>query len=204
MLFIDVDAVSKLAHWNILPLLTQFTDLPWSSMSSIPSLLHRARRAVKTPDGKLFRCSEAAVLAQETLIRMTEAPEPNVDLVANLGAYPDIDPGEAILLALATTKDDSFLLTGDKRALRRLAATDLAGQFVGRIVVIEQVLMRCLNDLGRDRLLKHVCPYRDIDKAVSICLGSTCDAKTHDIEAGLASYVAEIDGLASPTFLRHF
>lgn len=202
MLYVDVDAVSKLAHWNILPLLPHITGLPWHGMASVSSLKHRAHRAIEKLDGKVFHTVKAATIAKEALIQMQEAGEPDVDLLTALGSYKDIDPGEAVLLSLATGDDSSFLLTGDKRALRRLAKTEFAGRFSGRIVVVEQVLLHCLQYQGRDWVLQHVCPHRQIDKAISICLGSTCEASATDIEQGLTSYIGEIDRLFTPTFLR--
>lgn len=202
MLYIDVDAVSKLAHWKVLPLLPEITGLPWSSMSSVSSLKHRAHRAIERLDGKLFRSAEAAATAKNALVQMPEAPEPAPDLLAALAGYPDIDSGEAILLALTAQAEDAFLLTGDKRALRRLAQTPLSGRFAGRILLVEQVLMRCLKNPGRLWLLANVCPHREIDKAISICLGSACDASAANIEMGLGSYIAEINALSDPSFLR--
>jgi len=201
-LFIDVDAVAKLAHWNVLPLLPQILGVPWSAMAAVPSLIHRTHRAVTTPDGKLFRTSAAAATAKAALEQMTDPGVPDSTLLESLSAFPDIDPGEAILLALTAQTEGAALLTGDKRALRRLSKTPLAKKFSERIVVIEQVLQSTLKLKGRDWFLANVCPSREIDKAIAISLGSDCTVSQSNLEAGLASYIGEMEALANPSLVR--
>lgn len=63
MLFIDADALAKLAHWQILPILPTITGMTWNRMATISSLKHRAHRASTKPDGRLFHCPHAAAVS---------------------------------------------------------------------------------------------------------------------------------------------
>lgn len=201
MLYVDVDSLSKLAHWNILALLPALTGQPWTSMSTVSSLRHRARRAIENPDGKLFITSMAAKNALKALEQMAVLDEPNPKVLAAFSESKDIDPGEAILMAQTLKSGGGILVTGDKRAIRGLAKMAVAIQFSERILILEQIVMKCLNSKGRQWLLDNVCPHRAIDKAIAACLGSTCQAPDLDIIQGLTSYIHEMEVLHSPSLL---
>lgn len=201
MLFIDADALSKLAHWNILPMLPELAATPWSGMATVSSIKFRALRATTAPDGKLFRCPQAAARSVEAIQQMATLGAPDATVLATFADLPEIDPGEATLLALMATSAEDRLLTGDKRALRRLAQLPDAQRWSGRIFTVEQVVACCLHFKGRDWLLEAACPYREMDKAIANCLGSLCDASAPSIREGLTSYIREMDELYSPTLL---
>lgn len=201
MLFIDADALSKLAHWKILPLLPSLTGIPWSQTATVSTLKYRAHRACTKPDGRLFHCPDSAVIACDLIARMVDAGSPDAALVAPLAGIPDIDPGEAALLALTLQNPGSHFLTGDKRALRGLAPLTLAAQWQDRIWMVEQVVESCLHQHGRDWLLKHVCPFRTLDTAVAMCMGSACSASHADMQAGFTSYIGEIQALRTPSLI---
>jgi len=201
MLFIDVDAACKLAHWNILPLLPELTGIPWSEMATVSSLKYRAQQAANKPDGKLFQSIEAAKTVVFAVEAMSPAGTPDPEMLALLSAIPQIDPGEAVLLALLARDTANKLLTGDKRAIRALAANAAAKHFEGRLICIEQILDNALRLNGRDWFLANVCPNRSIDKAVSMILGSRCDAQLEILNAGIQSYVNELIRLRDPSIL---
>jgi len=201
MLFIDADALSKLAHWNILAVLPELASTPWSGMATVSSIRFRALKATTVPDGKLFRCPKAAARSVEAIQKMSPLAAPDATLLATFAAVPDIDPGEATLLALVASGPEDRLLTGDKRALRSLARLPEASRWCGRIFTVEQVIACGLKSKGRDWLLQGACPFRDMDKAVANCLGSSCDASETSIREGLASYIREMDRLHDPSLL---
>lgn len=201
MLYVDADALSKLSHWNILPLLPELTGYSWHDIATISSLKHRAARAQEKPDGKLFHSVEAAKMACICISQMGQMSEPNTDVMALLSESQQIDSGEALLLAVAANDPNGCLLTGDKRALRALSQHNSAFLFVGRILVIEQIIFACLQAKGRDWLLENVCPYKHADKAISFILGSQCDGSMESIVEGINSYVDEIVRLYNPSLL---
>jgi hypothetical protein len=201
MLYVDVDALCKLAHWNILPSLSDITGHSWNNIVTMSSLRYRANRAMDCPDGKLFHSSTAAKLAHAYICKMGAPSELQSEILATLADSQQIDTGEALLLSMTANDSHGQFLTGDKRALRALSKLDCASLFVGRILIIEQIISNCLQNQGREWLLMNVCPYNHIDKAVSTILGSRCDGSFESIEAGIVSYIDEIAGLHNPSLL---
>ncbi len=201
MFYIDVDALCKLAHWGILPDLPLLLNSSWDQMATVSSLRYRVERAIKSPDGRLFRTKEAAISANDCIKKMAQPGCPDENLLVQLVEIPQVDPGEAVQLALAAMDPNGIFITGDKRALRAIGTHQLSLKFTGKVICVEQLLMCCLDVKGRDWLLSHVCPMREIDKAVSIVLGSRCDAQPDDLKTGLESYINEIRSFCNPPLL---
>lgn len=201
MLVIDVDAVSKLAHWNILPIVPNLTGYQWNQISTVSSLIHRARRSLDELDGRLFHSVEAAQSAVAAIEQMSSLPPISPGHLEILSTSPQIDSGEALLLSAIAELQSGCFLTGDKRALRALAKTSVALNFSAKIIPIEYMVWGCLELKGRDWVLENICPFRSVDKAIGITLGSRCDATSEAIVDGLASYVGEIQALYDPSFL---
>uniref|UniRef100_E6QVN0 Uncharacterized protein n=1 Tax=mine drainage metagenome TaxID=410659 RepID=E6QVN0_9ZZZZ len=122
--------------------------------------------------------------------------------MAALAESEQIDSGEALLLAVASTDAKGCILTGDKRALRALALHGCASIFVGTILVIEQIIFECLQVKGREWILENICPYKNVDKAISNILGSQCDGSMESIVEGINSYITELVRLHDPRLLR--
>ncbi|WP_334001579.1 hypothetical protein [Burkholderia gladioli] len=201
MLYVDVDALCKLAHWNVLPHLPELIGHPWGEMATVTSLRYRTQRCIEKPDGKKFHSTDAAASLAAHLELMAQIGMPDPDLLAELAAIPQIDEGEAVLLSLVLSSPNSKILTGDKRALRGLAENDACQKFAGRIILIEQVLGACLSRKGHAWLLANVCPYKHIDRAIGAILGSRCDANMDSLKEGFQSYIGEIGRLYDPTML---
>jgi len=201
-LFIDVDAICKLAHWQLLDKLPTLLGVPTSNCITLSSVQYRAQRCVSKVDGKLFRTVEAAQ-AVLTAVQSMRAP---LDATAfELTVFEDasnIDPGEAVLFAATMANPGSRLLTGDKRALRAVAElAKVRSELVGRVVMVEHVLLAALDAYGLDWLRTHVCPQVAVDKTISICMGSRCDAPEPAVRGGFESYLNEIRGACDPTIL---
>jgi hypothetical protein len=199
--YLDVDALAKLAHWNILQILPNLLQTTWAEIATVTSVRYRAAAAVKEPNGKLFRCKEAAMQALDCIAKMSPLPEPDSALLDQLVGVHGIDPGEAILLASTASTAEGVFITGDKRALKAIAKHSLASSVEGKILCLEQVLMLCLGAQGREWLLSNLCPWRQIDTAVSMVLGNGCDATESNLSIGLESYIGEIKRLRHPPLL---
>ncbi len=202
MLYVDVDAFCKLAHWNILPLLADLTNHQWDNIATVSSLRYRATRAAEKPDGKLFYTADAAKIACKCIGQMGQLPEPNPETLVLFDEIPQIDPGEAVLLSLTIEDQSGCFLTGDKRALRALSHLKCAVSLTHRVVTVEQILLLCLEKMGETWFMEHVCPYRHIDKAIYIIMGSQCSGTELSIREGLESYINEISQLCNPTLTK--
>lgn len=203
MLLIDADALSKLAHWNLLAEVVHATNAEWSQSATFGSLLHRSRRSIEKPDGKLFRSAEAAGRAVSALKMMLPLPEVNASELSWVQGVSAIDPGEALLIAVARREASARILTGDKRALRALANLERSVWMpvAGKVILVEQVLLSCLNRHGIEWLRERVCPAFDFDKTVEIVMGSRCDTPTEAVRDGLTSYIREIRDIVAPSLI---
>lgn len=201
MLFVDVDALSKLANWNLLPLVSDILQTPWSKISTISSLRHRAQACLVKPDNKLFHTTHAAQIALDCISKTTTCPIPNSDVLEAFSRVAQIDAGEAVLFSLVMNYPDARLLTGDKRALRALANHEFSSNFDGKIVCLEQVIKLALFEYGREWLLASVSPLAQIDKTIRIVLGSNYDATEEQMHEALDSYIRELKKLKNPPLL---
>lgn len=187
----DIDVVSKLAHWRLLDVLPIIFSCKEADIATLPSLIHRAKKACTKPD-KIFRDVETATYAFNFLQLMGELPPPDGDAVSILQRYPKIDAGEAVLLAIAFKTEKALLATGDKNAIQSLYPVYQAGQFSnlkGRLICIEQILKCCLQHLGLVALQDKIKLSLDHDMAVKSIFGSRCDAPIESVESGLNSYI---------------
>ncbi|WP_369091421.1 hypothetical protein [Massilia sp. X63] len=132
---------------------------------------------------------------------MSAMPVPDVTVLGSLNGIAQVDPGEAILIAVCLNNPTSLFITGDKRALRAVAKHPLAARLAGKVALVEQVLKLCLEQKGREWLLANIQEHRGIDKAISMIVGSRCDASLENLNTGLASYISEIKTLCNPSMV---
>jgi hypothetical protein len=202
-LYVDVDAVAKLAHWQLLEHLPSLLGVAWSDCGTLGSVVHRASRATEKADGKLFKSTEAAGRAMASVKLMGKPVEPGGVTMSSLQDIAGLDPGEAVLLSAVADEAGSRLLTGDKRAIRALAELDagVRGPIAGRILVVEQIVLLAFDRFGLAWLRDRVCPFADIDKAIRVVMGGRCDASEVAVREALEAYIQELVGLCDPSLL---
>jgi hypothetical protein len=202
-LLIDVDAMCKLAHWNLLDALPMLTGIPWTACAYLASLKFRALKAQGKLDGRLFRVTDAANEVVRVIGLMGAPLTSDKALLPSFQDVTGIDAGEAVLLSSLASTQGAILLTGDKRAMRALAAMDRTARqpFDQRILPIERVLLAALDRHGLEWLRSRVCPWKAIDMAVSVVMGSRCDAHEAAVREALNVYLAEMISFCEPTLI---
>lgn len=203
-LLVDVDAMCKLAHWRLLELLPSITGIAPPACSTLVSTKFRALKSVEKPDGKVFRCVDAAKAVVSAVENFGELPQPDPALLNQFQDIAGIDSGEAVMLARLIEDPNAFFLTGDKRALRAVAAMreQVRASIAERVIPVECVIKCVLDVFGIEELRARVCTWKDVDKAVSIVMGSRCDQAEASVREGLASYLSELHGLCQPSLIR--
>jgi hypothetical protein len=195
LMMADIDLFCKLANWNMLECLPGLFDCKWNEIASLSTLKFRIQRELRSENFKLLRTTKIAERALEIVESMGTLPEPSSELISHLQSVPTIDPGEAILFAIASKYENANLLTGDKRALMGLHATTHVLNLLSidrRIVCLEQVVGAILLEKGITWLRTKVCPYKDVDKSISAVMGGKCDADQDTVQEGLYSYVRDV------------
>lgn len=203
-LLVDVDAMCKLAHWRMLELLPAITGVDPPACSTLASTKFRALKSLVMPDGKVFRCVDAAKSVVSAVETFGAMPQPDPALLPLFQNIAGIDAGEAVMLARLIEDPNTLFLTGDKRALRAVAAMDdkIRATIAERVVPVECIIKCVLDAFGIDELRARVCTWKDVDKAVAIVMGSRCDQAEASVREGLASYLGELHALCRPSLIR--
>lgn len=194
----DNDIISKLAHWRLLESLTSAFNCSISQIYTLPSLVIRARKAIEKPD-QLFRDSETASYAYAFLKQLSVQVAPDPQTVADLQQNPNIDYGEALLIAIALTENKSLIATGDKRAIASIGGLQAKGQLLelrGRIVCLEQLLNCFTQLLSFSVVQKCIKNLPDIDRATKAIWGSRIDSPEESVYEGMYSYINSLKSSA--------
>lgn len=164
----------------------------------------RLERAKNIADRDRARAALERMLAA---VEMLEPTEDELALAADLEAEAsrqglELDGGESQLLAIVARRNFHCLLTGDKRAISAMAAVAMA-LAAGRILCLEQLMVRIVAAVGADAVRPQVCAEPRVDRALTACFGCARDAVPHaDVVDGLTSYVNHLERTA-PGVLMH-
>ncbi len=116
-----------------------------------------------------------------------------------------LDEGESLLCAIVIGRALSWLVTGDKRAVssfeQLLESNQEASQLAGKVICLEQLFLRLINDENGVSIRNAVCREVNVDRALAICF-SCCSPEVGPESwlSGLRSYVADLRSRA-PTLL---
>lgn len=190
-LLADNDVLLNAAHWGLLDEVPTLVGASWSEVAVLPSLPPRTKKA----DPKLFKDQTVAAALVPYLQKCAPMPSPDVSLIARLQGRQDIDAGEQVLFAAAANASEAFVLTGDKRAIRALAAMQADGlvpELKGRMLCMEQLLWHALSSLGAEQLLERFRRFPERDQAARAILGRTGPKSEAEIREGLLSYLEDL------------
>ena len=193
----DIDIFCKLAAWDLLDHIPELFQCTWKDVATLSTLKYRILREINSSQFRLLCSLTAAEKALSILGAMQQLPEAETERITTLQAIPTVDPGEAILFAIAAQYPLSYLLTGDKRAVIGVATAAQNYPILRlnkQVVCLEQVIRALLLTKGIDWLRSKVCPRRCIDKAIGNVMGSKCDSQYSAVDDGLQSYVSDLAG----------
>ncbi len=193
MLALDNDVLIKLAAFELLVPAVEVMQAKFGVLSVLPT----ARFVVGRKTDLRGQAQIAAVWPQFT----TLSAEPDMTVYERLLPLPQIDEGEALLLASLGATVDLNMVTGDKRCLRALAASpdlaDVLASLSGRVLAFEQVILALLASAHASTTCENLCRLPVIDRTVHAVTGGT--AKTiAELQAGFISYVNELRSVGIP------
>jgi hypothetical protein len=164
-LLVDTDGFAKLGVAGLLLPLLEFLGIDIAECRRLPALPHMLRRG-----GLPRRYGQPACDALVSIAdAMAVAPSASTAWVARLVDVPQIDPGEAELLASAA-ENSLMLVTGDKRALIAVAKVPgFAVALAGRVVTLEAALLALCEQLGDAHVRAAVAPLLAKDITLKIC-----------------------------------
>ena len=157
-----------------------------------------ARRLQPLPfmlkQGSLVRRYPSGILQQaaawcERIPAVRRMPDP--DLLGQLTAVQDMDPGEALLLARAAELDGALVASGDKRAcLGLIRAVDrrIATRLQGKWICLEAALVALLNHLDFALLASRLTSVRAHHQTLRVLLSQGNATDKDSFRAGLHAY----------------
>lgn len=196
-LFLDNDVLAKLASWNLLEDGIKACGFALADVRFLPTAPYWLGLAGKK------KCSyppEVQGRLRAFLAAAQACAEDPAGDDSELHKVDDIDAGEAILLSQAARSAGSFLATGDKRCIRAVvtapACARLVSMLVGRVLCLEQVLLRVVDLLGFEEVKKRIVGSNQLalDTSVRAAFGSGMQAD--DINA-CGSLERRVKSLAS-------
>ncbi|MEA2621826.1 MAG: hypothetical protein QOH61_736 [Chloroflexota bacterium] len=108
-----------------------------------------------------------------------------------------LDSGESQLAAMVVLRSLDLLQTGDKRGIRALevlldAVAEMA-PLSGRVMCLEQLVRRAVEQGSMTELRPSVCRERAVDTAMTMCFAChTPDLSADDVLSGLTSYIEDL------------
>ncbi len=116
-----------------------------------------------------------------------------------------IHEGEATLILATRGEIDFLLLSGDKNFMKALALIPdrtIYNRLCGRVVCLEQFVLKLIEVKGFIWVKQRVLPERDCDGALKACFGSGEQATEANVRETLISYIKEVTD-AAPNLLMN-
>lgn len=208
-LFLDNDVLAKLASWDLLDEGVEACGFKLADVRYLPTAPYWLGLAGKKP------CAYPPEVQARLRSLLAAGKACSDDLAEEDSRLPQvsgIDAGEAILLTQAARSSGSLLTTGDKKCIRAVvsapAYSDIAAALAGRVLCLEQVLLRAIERLGFDEVRSRVVGSNQLalDTAVRAAFGSGMQATNANARGSLERRVkelaAEAGGMLAPQDYR--
>ncbi|WP_460207312.1 hypothetical protein [Scytonema sp. NUACC21] len=135
---------------------------------------------------------DSAILIVDRCTKIQPAPSEELQELEVEG----IDPGERILISATKYETSFYLTTGDKRCLTALAAAtqlvEIRQRLIGRVVCLEQLILKLIDQKGFDEVLAKVLPAREYDTALKAIFGSGEKATQESVLQALEGYIEDL------------
>ena len=190
LLLLDTDLFCKLGIVGLFDAALDALGVAESDCRRLAALPHMLRRGSLPRRYGQVQCEALASRAQAIGI-IPAAASAWLDMLTDA---PDVDPGEAQLLAVAA-ETGAWLLTGDKRALRTVAqVTGFPEALAARIITFEAVLLLLCQRLGDTSVRRALSPLAE-DQVVRICFSPSNAAPTDALHSYQNSLQTEVHPL---------
>lgn len=197
-IFIDNDAISKLASCNLISDAESLLGASHDSMFILNTLKHRFGLTSAKRRARIERELGVQTLERvaEFQARSKEIPPARDELVLLFEDVTAIDAGEAQMFASASDQADVLVATGDKRSIKALHGTavcaPIAESLSGRLLCLEQIILRAIAKFGFDYVKQRVVSGVDCDSALRAAFGMGLDAVEQQVKRVLGVYVSEL------------
>jgi len=204
---VDNDLLLKTVAWGLFDDVVHVMCEPgctnsWGALGVARFVIGRLISSVPATAPEVSRRFQAAWEMLEHL----EPSDAEARLAAEIEGYGiseglDLDPGESQLAAIAILRVVPWLLTGDKRAIVALEASQThltpVSELAGRVICLEQAIAQVTGRKGAAPTRALVCGHPSLDTSIRISFecGRSADAEI-DPMPGLRSYVEDLRRVA--------
>lgn len=191
--FLDNDAILKLTACNLLAEAMLCLGVERADVYVLESAQHVFRsnqRLRRNYSEQTCNLAIEFVLGCQVITPPTDLSE--LDL---LNQIVNIDRGEALLISATANVDVFWLTTGDKRCINAVASSgleEIERRLAGRVICLEQVILKLIDREGFELVRDRVIPGRDCDKVLKSAFGSGRYAEQKNVVETLESYVLDL------------
>lgn len=120
-------------------------------------------------------------------------------------SIPEVDSGEALLLAVTAAQSFHYLASNDKRAMRAVAQDprlkSVRDAVSGRVICMEAVLSRLIQVEGPELIAQRFRGARAMDKRIAAFLSPVATGRPQDCLTGVNSFLAGLQKELGEGFL---
>lgn len=192
-LLLDNDALCKLGLGGVLKEAAALFGAKLSDCGRLPALPYMLKKGRMN----ITLGPDAVNILVPLVESISEVPTSGDAWLDRLVPLPDVDPGEAQLLALAAGSSVP-LISGDKRALAAVKGIpELATALRGHIAPVEAVLFALCDKIGAEALRGKMRSVTALDKMMAVVFSPGNDS----VQGALASYVKNAEEELAPLVL---
>ncbi|NIE82532.1 MULTISPECIES: hypothetical protein [unclassified Burkholderia] len=199
---IDTDVLLKTASYKLLKQLLALAPFESKEFGMIAAaqfvVTGKLKKKLKEP-----RLAEAKAHFQEAMsvIAAIEPRSEELALAAELESAAvamgvELDLGESQICALMVSREMNLMMTGDKRAIRAIAALKehtACAYAHGKVACLEQLALWMIACAGLDAVQPSVCVLPAVDTSLTMALGCySGGASLGSCHEGLTSYINSI------------
>ena len=185
----DNDLILKLGACNLLDIFPDACEVAVGDLRVLSTAKYVFRGFQKKKD-KISKYGEDGIVrAMDFVEKCSAINEYDENVFKTLSIVDQIDEGEAVLFAAACKMPDSVVATGDKRFLRSVAGTVVAQPLAGRVLCLEQIILRCIDVLDFVEIKNRIIPAKNCDTALQAVFGSGHYAEEKNVRDTLSSYI---------------
>lgn len=191
--FVDNDVILKLAVYNLFWEMAACLNVKEEYIRVLPTASQyfssRTKRIQKYRPESIRRARQVADQCKS--IQIT-SPNSEYQLLLN---EQGIDAGEALLVAATQNEENFYLLTGDKRFLKALTAsnlTDVKRRLSKKIICLEQLMLYIITTSEFDKVCRRVLAAEFCDQIITEAFGCSSPPKQQTVVKNLNQAVENL------------
>ena len=189
-LLVDTDIFVLLAGAGLLDRTAELLNCSPDDLRRLDPVTHQLRKSKKFLEKYSAEVRAAALQAARRVRPLTDRPVDDT-LLQRLADIPDIEEGDAFLLASVAEHPSWLLTTGDRRAIIACATNPEARKVrkavAGRIVPIETVLRLLVTTDGIGKIAPAFINVREYDKKLRVIFSEAGSTNLEHCLAGIDS-----------------